>query len=193
LIARLDLEAIVAAGPRRIDPPADGIAHERGRDIGRPVATVGVDPAQVVHESELEIGHLRRDDDLHRLVQDHGPRHAGREATELRIVGLRAGGEALQVGLEDGLILRGERSLLSASHRLAGIELRSVAAIGPQPLAAPIRIFERAGRSHHQRRRNEGDGGDQVCPAHAGSSPANHSALMPAALMIGHHFSASAR
>src|SRR5882757_7287749 len=46
--AGLDLKRVVAAVAIAIDPLADGIARKRRRDLRRPVATVGEDPARVV-------------------------------------------------------------------------------------------------------------------------------------------------
>ena len=115
---------------------------DRIADIGRllpsrPTASIGIDAPQRVEEIEHHVGDLRLDHDLHGLVNEHGPRHAGVVATDrLRI----APPAALAVRLrrhEPRLVFRVERRVLAKVARLARVPSRDIH-VGP--LAGPVRI-----------------------------------------------------
>ena len=113
-----------------------------------------------------DIGDLRRDDELERVVGDHHPRHAGRQAIDLRIVFLAAGLGDVEIGLEHGLVFRRERRLLAQARGLGRIPLGGAR---PHPGAADVGISrillgvvvlgcvegERSGRRGAERRRQE--------------------------------------
>src|SRR5262249_41145710 len=91
-----------------------------------------------VEEPDVDIGGRRGDDDFHRLVDDHHPRHAAWQAAHLRIVGLSAARLVREVGFPDRLVLGCERRLLRPARALAGVERP---AADTPPLAAPVRVF----------------------------------------------------
>src|SRR5262249_39987910 len=122
-----------------VDPSADGIAIEAGLDVTRPCAPVGENTstgfADVVDPNE---GRVRQDDDFHRLIGGHRRGHPRRQARRSRPGAWHAGLKFAQVGLEDGLMLRRERGLLSATLGFAGIERRRAGGPGyggARPLA----------------------------------------------------------
>ena len=93
---------------------------------------------------DQDIGGLRRDDDFERLIRRHRARHAVRQADTGDVVALAAAGLVCQIGLEIGLIFRGQRGLLSAPVRLARIVGRladRARHAGAGPLALPVRIL----------------------------------------------------
>src|SRR5262249_15345357 len=93
---------------------ADGIARECGLEISGPIASVGKDSTRVVDVLHQEIGGVWRDDDFHRLIHVHHPWHAGRMTSKRWVSALSAGSLILEVGLENGPILLGQRSLARA-------------------------------------------------------------------------------
>src|SRR5262249_12099762 len=70
----------------------------------------------------------------------HCPRHAVGNASIGGVGALSAGGLILKVGLVDSLILRRQRSLLSAPRRLARVPLIADTS-GSLPLARPVGIL----------------------------------------------------
>ena len=89
-----------------------------------------------------------------------------------RMATASAGILLLEVGLEEGLIFRRERRLLSASAWLARVIARRTA-LGPAPLSAPVRIpafvrrlgagYQRAEHEHGQREGAERASVDHGC------------------------------
>jgi hypothetical protein len=71
------------------------------------------------------------------VIGDHRARHAGRETGRGRVGALAAGGNVGLAGIEDGLILRGQRGLLRGGG-LAGVSARRP---DPHPLALQVGIF----------------------------------------------------
>src|SRR5215468_9077278 len=117
-VASLDHQYVVTPVPVLIRPMADGIAGECRLDIladvSGPVASVGKDSTRVVDVLHQEMGGLRRDDAFHRLIHVHHPGHAGRKTSKRWVSALSAGSLILEVGLENGPILLGQRSLARA-------------------------------------------------------------------------------
>ncbi len=137
--ARLHFENIVAAIPVGIDPLAHGIAEESRYDFDRPGAPVREDAAVVVDVVDQNVGRLRRHDEFDLAIAVGDARHPRREAPISLGGALSACGLLLGVGLEDGLILRRQRRLLSATGRLA--DVKSARAADRAPPAAEIRIL----------------------------------------------------
>src|SRR4029077_946061 len=80
--AGLHLERAVTAGGVRVHPFADRIAFEARRDLFGPRTAIGIDAAVLAQLIEADVGDFRRDYDFERLVGDHHPRHARREALD---------------------------------------------------------------------------------------------------------------
>src|SRR5262245_11326218 len=138
-VTGLDFEHVELAVTILVDPFADGIAVEAGLDIVRPGTAVGEDaPTGLTDIVDPYIGRPRQHDDFHRLIRRHHCRHAGRQTCYSGPCGRDAGLALAQVRLEDGLILRRQRRLLSAARRLAGIE--RILRRGTRPLTFQVRI-----------------------------------------------------
>src|SRR6266700_2489292 len=120
--AGLDFEHVVAAISVLIDPMADRITGECWCDRFRPGAAIGVDATMFIEEGNVDVGHVRRDDDLHRLISNHHPGHAAREATNLSVVVLPTVGPFGHVCLPNGLMLRRQWRLLCPTGSLARIK-----------------------------------------------------------------------
>src|SRR5262249_50281203 len=119
--------------PVLIHPMADGIAYECRLDIiSGPIASVGKDSTRVVNVLHQEIGGVRRDNNFHRLIHVPHPGHAGRKTSKRWVGALSAGSLILQIGLENGAMLLGQRSLARA---------RPTGSAGALPLALQVRIF----------------------------------------------------
>ena len=121
---------------------------------------------------DQNVGGVRRDDDLHRLIKVHLARHAGRQARIGRIDALSAGVLVPEVGLENGLIFRRQRRAL-LEPRLARIEFDRTD-LEPAPLAPQVGIARfivrlRGGAGGEQRERQR-DGGDRASVKHASPS-----------------------
>src|SRR5215510_15970287 len=105
-----------------VDPPSNRIARIARFDLLGPVAAVGEDAPNLC--ANQNIGGVRRDDELQR-TECHHMRHAGGHAAgAVKIVALTAPRLVGNAGLQNLLILRGERGLLSESPRLGLIERR---------------------------------------------------------------------
>ena len=104
--AGLDLEHVVMTSAALVDPFADGIAREGRLDLGRPVASVGINSAIVVDVIDQDIGDVGRDDDLHRFIDVHHARHARSEAVVSRVIALFAFGLRGHVGLVNSPVFR---------------------------------------------------------------------------------------
>src|SRR5262249_28931866 len=133
---RLDLEHVIAAVAVGIAPFADRIAEQRRDDLLGPGPPVGEDAPVVVDMIDQDMSRLRRHHELDLAIEIGDARHARRPAT-ISLVEL-ALPAFMQVGLEDRLILRRERRLLSLPPRFADVE----APWPPDrtPLPAEIRI-----------------------------------------------------
>src|SRR5262245_33130159 len=83
--AGLDLKEVVLAIAILVHPGADRIALISWLDLRRPGTAISEDAAVVVSASEQDVGGLRGDDVLLRLINHHA-RHAARHAERGRIV-----------------------------------------------------------------------------------------------------------
>src|SRR5207237_9790544 len=96
-----------------------------------------------------------RNDDFEWIDGCHDPRHAGRPAGETQGITVSSRGLVGEALLDNGLVLCGQRRLLSAAARLARVPL---GAADPVPLPRQIGIFAfverlRPGDRHCERRR----------------------------------------
>ena len=141
--ACLDFEHLVATIVVLIDPSADGIACIGRLDVGGPVAPVGEDPTKVVFATDQNIGGFRRDD-VFVLPECHHARHPARQTPGGGIIAQSTLGLIRHAVLQDLLILRCQRGLLSGTPRLGRIEGRL--ASHPRhddasPLAFPVGVL----------------------------------------------------
>ena len=173
--AGLDLEHVVMAAAGFIDPFADRVAHIGRIDLLGPIAPIGENPPLDVAAIDQDIGGVRQDDDLHRLEQGHDQRHAA-GAAGVAARGAGAAGRLVRfIGLENGGVFRGERSLLGLAPALGRVigrlrRARRARKRGPVPFTVEVgilRIIEgkRAGVGQAQRR-NQRDGADQASFEH---------------------------
>ena len=126
-----------------------------------------MDAAKIGQMIHPDIGRLRREDDLHRLIGDHHPRHSRRKAEDLWISAQVARVKLRQIGFENRLIFGGQRGLLLEAARLARVPLR--ARIGPAPLPIEVRILalvERLSAGRAQQRCCEHDGTNRASVKH---------------------------
>src|SRR3981189_1032174 len=116
--ARLGFERGVAAV--LVDPSADRVARKGRFDLLRPVASVGEDATKIIFAAQQDIGGVRRDDVFVR-AECHHAWHAAWKTMGGRVVAQSALGLVGHAVLQDLLILRRQRSLLSWSPGLGGI------------------------------------------------------------------------
>src|SRR5712671_146888 len=155
--ARLGFEHVIGAVAVLVDPPSDRIARIAWLDLLGPVAAVGENATRL--GADQNIGGVRGDDEF-QGSECHHMRHAGVHAAgAVKIVALTAGGLVRNAVLENLLIFRCERGLLSASPWLGLIERRLPprrAETGrgnhrdrgdiPLPRALPLGVFPTVGR-----------------------------------------------
>src|SRR5262249_20887480 len=146
--ARLDFEQIEAAVAVGIQPLADGISEEARLQVRGPIASIGEDSTIIVDVSHQNVGRSRCDDEFHLAVSIGGARHARRKARKGRGVALSAFTLFFQASLEDGLVLRRQRRLLSETRRLVGIEARAVKTTGPEADQRALQVGARGSPSH---------------------------------------------
>src|SRR5262245_42915005 len=168
-VTRLHFEHVVLTVAILVDPLADGVAC-KGRingDLGREVAPVGVDAPEVIAVvTHQNVGDLRRDDDLHGIVEIHHRRHSGWNAVGGRPI---AGPAGLQVVLDRLPFLLGFRGIGRKARNLAPIVGRS----GAEPLALKGGIFAEIDDLCGRRRCEQGAGqrgsADQASVKHGSS------------------------
>src|SRR5262249_12293456 len=156
----------------------DRIAREGRLDIGGKFAPVGEDPARVMDVLDQDVGGLGRDDDFHRVVDVHYPRHAGREAGIGRVVALPAARLVRPAGGVNGLVLLGQRRLLIVAWATGVVTRR--AGVGTPPLAFPVGIFRFIegphAAAHGNERERDPDQGPHVVLPWRRPSTAGHAA-----------------
>src|SRR5712671_3257394 len=96
-----------------------------------------MDSTNLAEPLDQYIRGLRQDQELERNVRDHDPRHGVRSAAIAGILTLAAVRLIGEARLQNFLVLRSQRSLLS---KAAGFRRIMVAATHPKPAAGQIRI-----------------------------------------------------
>src|ERR1700730_9496071 len=120
--ARFGFEHVIIAVAILVDPPSDRIARIAWLDLLGPVPAVGENATCLC--ADQKIGGVRRDDEFQRSERHHMRHARGHAAGAVKMVDLTAGGLVGNAVLENLLIFRCERGLLSVSPWLGLIERR---------------------------------------------------------------------
>src|SRR5262249_18223139 len=117
---RFDFKKIIVAVAIIVDPPSNRIARITRFDLLGPVAAVSEDAPNLC--ADQNIGGVRRDDEFQRPERHHMRHAGGHAAGAIKIVALTAPRLVGNAVLQNLLILRSERGLLSESPRLGLVE-----------------------------------------------------------------------
>jgi hypothetical protein len=180
--ARFDFEHVIAAVAVLVDPSADRITLISRLDCLGPVASIGEDSTIVVVGVDQNIRGIRCYDEFQRLKGDHHARHAARETLGAGGIALSALGLVRHAVLQDLLIFRRQRGLLTESPRLGLIVGRlppEPRDDEPHPLALPVgvlRIIDDLGAGGRRQQSRQRDCTEQVSVKH-GCCPLSERAL----------------
>src|SRR5437870_6347857 len=186
--ARFHFEHVVDAVAVLIDPFANRVGRISRLmvvEVSGPVAPIGEDSTKRLSTARHNIGSFRRDNEFHGSKSDRHERHASGHAADRMVkkIALSTVGLVREAFLEDLLIFRSERGLLSSPPRLglvvrrlpasreATIGLKNGARRKPaRPRAFPVRVLRRlgglnrAGHHHHGDRRSSNRAGQASKP-----------------------------